>query len=435
MSKKAYDASSIQTLNILDAVRKTPGMYIGSADNDGVEVILREVIDNSIDEFMNGHGREIWVHVDPVTGWMGVEDQGRGIPVEEHHQHKGVSTLEAVLTRAHTGGKFASEYGVTGGLHGTGLKAMTALSAEAIATVWRDGEHTLAFSDAKTTGKIKTAPMPKERAGKTGTRIQFRLDGKYLPDATALVPPRDVVQRLLRERAYLNTGLKLHLKYGAEKVETFKEADGIASYVRDMTAGKRIFDAVPHLFNEKTEEIGVEVALGWTSAFGRDNTTGYCNCIRQSEGGTHVQGLRIALPGVVRKYIEDNDLIPKKDKDLAVEASDCFDGVYAIVSIKHKAPVFKGQHKGKITNGDAQGAVQKCVNSGLAQWLEENPKEAKALSARAIAAAKARIAASKAREQVRKQDAGTFGMKNFGKLKDCSSKDPVKNELFIVEGK
>ena len=314
---------------------------------------------------------------------------------------------------------------------------MTALSTVVKATVWRNGtESTLELVAGKNVAKkLAVSALPRGKETRHGTKIAFQLDGQYLPDATSLTPSYEAVRRLLHERAYLNTGLRLHLKYGTNKSETFYEKDGIASYVANMAGDKRIFNTVVHMFNDKVEEVGVEIALGWTSSFGRDNVVGYCNCIRQTEGGTHIQGLRMALPGVVRAYITANDLIPKKDKDLNVEGGDCFDGVYAIVSIKHKSPVFKGQHKSKITNGDAQGAVQKAVNAFLPQWMEENPKEAKLLCNRAIAAAKARIAASKARDQVRKQDAGTFGMKNFGKLKDCSSRDAQYNELFVVEGK
>jgi DNA gyrase subunit B len=435
MTKKTYNASDIDTLEILDAIQLRSGMYIGSVDDDGVEVCVREVVDNAVDEHMNGNGNRIVVSVDPETGLIGVEDAARGIPVENHPKHPGLSTLEVVLTKAHSGGKFGSSYGVAGGLHGTGLKAVTALSSHLKATVWRDAkEHTLVFNDAKVVQKLDTKKAAKGHETKTGTMIEFRLDPKRFPDATSTVPSRERLQRMLRERAYLNPGLKLYLRWKGEKEELFHEKEGIDAYVSAIAGEKKIFAKAAHFENDAGSDIRVAVAVAWTSGYGRDSVQGFCNCVRQPEGGTHVQGLRMALPGIVRAYIEANSLLSAKDKDLKVEGPDCFEGVVAIVSIKHKSPVFKGQAKGSLSNSDAQGAVQKAVNAGLAQWLEENPKEAKALSARAIAAAKARIAASKAREQVRKQDAGTFGMKNFGKLKDCSSKDPVKNELFIVEG-
>ena len=435
MTKKSYNASDIDTLEILDAIQLRSGMYIGSVDDDGVEVCVREVVDNAVDEHMNGNGNRIVVSVDPETGLIGIEDAARGIPVENHPKHPGLSTLEVVLTKAHSGGKFGSSYGVAGGLHGTGLKAVTALSSNLKATVWRDGkEHTLIFKDAKVVQKLDSKRSAKGYETKTGTMIEFRLDPKRFPDATSTIPSRERLQRMLRERAYLNPGLKLYLRWKGEKEELFHEKEGINAYVSAIAGEKKLFAKVAHFENEAGSDIRVAVAVAWTSGYGRDNVQGFCNCVRQPEGGTHVQGLRMALPGIVRGYIETNSLLTAKDKDLKVEGPDCFEGVVAIVSIKHRSPVFKGQAKGSLSNSDAQGAVQKAVNAGLAQWLEENPKEAKALSARAIAAAKARIAASKAREQVRKQDAGTFGMKNFGKLKDCSSKDPSKNELFVVEG-
>lgn len=435
MTKKSYGANDIDTLEILEAIQCRPGMYIGSVDNDGVEVCVREVIDNAVDEHMNGNGNRIVVTVDPESGVIGVEDAARGIPVENHPKHPGLSTLEVVLTKAHSGGKFGDKYGISGGLHGTGLKAVTALSSHLKATVWRDAkEHTLVFNDAKVVQKLDTKKAAKGHETRTGTMIEFRLDPARFPDATSTVPARERLQRMLRERAYLNPGLKLYLRWKGEKEELFHEKSGIDAYVSELAGDGKIFPKVAHFDNAADSEIRVSVALAWTKGYGRDNVLGFCNCVRQPDGGTHVTGLRLAMPGIVRSYIESNGLLTAKDKDLKIEGPDCFEGVYAIVSIKHRSPVFKGQAKTVLANSDAQGAVQKAVNAGLAQWLEENPKEAKALSARAIAAAKARIAASKAREQVRKQDAGTFGMKNFGKLKDCSSKDPVKNELFIVEG-
>lgn len=434
-SKKSYTAADIDTLEILEAIRTRPGMYISSVDDDGVEVCCREVIDNAVDEHMNGNGDKIVVSVDPDTGVVGVEDAARGIPVENHPKHPGLSTLEVVLTKAHSGGKFGDKYGISGGLHGTGLKAVTALSSHLKATVWRDGkEYTLVFQDARVVQKLDARKIADGRGARTGTMIEFRLDPARFPDATATVPSRERLQRLLRERAYLNPGLRLTLRWKGQRDETFHEKNGIDAYVSEIAGDKKVFPKVAHFENPADSEIRVAVAIAWTSGYSRDGVVGFCNCVRQPEGGTHVQGLRMALPGAVRAYIDANSLIPAKDKDLKVEGQDCFEGVHAIVSIRHRSPVFKGQAKTVLANSDAQGAVQRAVNAGLAQWLEENPKEARAIGLRAVAAAKARVAASKAREHVRKQDAGAFGMKNFGKLKDCSSKDPEGNELFIVEG-
>lgn len=434
MTKK-YDSSSIKTLDILDAIRNTPGMYIGSVDADGVLVCAREVIDNSVDEFMNGHGKVIFVKVDPTTGVVSVTDQARGIPVGPHTDNPKISTLQATLTLAHTGGKFSKEYGVSGGLHGTGMKAVNALSSHLRATVWRDGgEHVLIFNNSVPTGPLQTTPLKGSAAKRTGTRIEFRLDPKYFPDAESAVPDRDALRTMLKERAYLNQGIRFEFTWGEEDVEIFYEEQGIAAYVEELAGDKRLFKKTAYFESAPDADIGVNVALTWTSSFGRDTVNGFCNCIRQPDGGTHIQGLRMSLPGIVRKYIEDNNILTAKEKDIKIEGTDCFEGVYAIVSIKHMKPVYKGQGKSFLSNSDAQGAVQRAVNAGLTAWFEENPKEARAVAKRAISAAKARIAASKAREQIRKQDAGSMGLRNFGKLKDCSSDDNTVTELFICEG-
>lgn len=434
-TSKQYNADSIKTLEIMDAIRKMPAMYIGSVDDEGVTVLAREAIDNSIDEAMNGHGSVINIVVNSQAEepYISIEDFGRGIPVDPHPQHDGISTLEAVLTKAHTGGKFASEYGVTGGLHGTGLKAVTALSSWVIANVWRNGKkYTLEFVDSAV-----VTPLTEEKsvpAKRTGTAITFSPNPVYMKDATMMVPAKDVLIELLKERAYLNPNITLNLNYDGEEF-TFKEDTGIGGYVQEMMDGKSIFKK--QCFFPEADYNGVKVsfAIGWTGGVSRDNIIGYCNSIRQSEGGTHVQGLRMALPGVVRSYIEKNDVFSKKDSGIVIDAADCFEGTYGIVSIKHLSPSFRGQHKSKLSNGDAQGAVQRAINQSFTVWMEENPVEAKQICMRALSAAKARIAASKAREQVRKQDMnGTMGMRNFGKLADCESKDPSITELFIVEG-
>ena len=433
--KKAYNAESIDTLDIMVAARLRVGMYLGSADDDAIAVATREVIDNSIDEHMNGHGDKVIVYIDPTTGLIGVEDRARGIPIEEHPKHKGMSTLQVVLTQAHSGGKFGDQYGVSGGLHGTGLKAVTATSTHLRATVWRDGmEHTLIIKDQKVAQDIMSTKLSAKDAKKTGTRIEFRLDETVFKDATSIIPSHETLRRMLRERAYLNPDLTLQLHWGKEPVETFATKEGIAAYVSDLAGDKMLFKKVAYVLNPTDSEIPVAVAIAWTSNYSKDGVQGFCNCVRQPEGGTHIQGLRMALPSIVRNYIEANNVLMVKDKDLKIEGVDCFEGVQAIVSVRHRSPVFKGQSKGSLSNTDVQGAVQRTINAELTRWLEENPKEAKTLALRAIAAAKARIAASKARDQVRKQDAGTFGMRNFGKLKDCASKDTDINELFVVEG-
>lgn len=242
----------------------------------------------------------------------------------------------------------ADKYGISGGLHGTGLKAVTALSSHLKATVWRDAkEHTLVFNDAKVVQKLDTKKAAKGHETRTGTMIEFRLDPARFPDATSTVPARERLQRMLRERAYLNPGLKLYLRWKGEKEELFHEKSGIDAYVSELAGDGKIFPKVAHFDNAADSEIRVSVALAWTKGYGRDNVLGFCNCVRQPDGGTHVTGLRLAMPGIVRSYIESNGLLTAKDKDLKIEGPDCFEGVYAIVSIKHRSPVFKGQAKGK----------------------------------------------------------------------------------------
>jgi DNA gyrase subunit B len=431
MSK--YTSANIDSLDILEAIRLRPGMYLGGADDDAVLVATNEIIDNSVDEHMNGHGDEIAVTINPDTSTITVKDYARGIPIDDHPKHPGKSTLEVVLTHSHSGGKFGKDYGVSGGLHGIGLKAVTATSRNMIATVRREGfTYTLRFKDSvrvKSLEKKKRAPGEND----SGTEITFQLDPAIFVDATSMIPSREVLRRALHERAYLNPGLKLSLRWGNEPIEVFYEKNGIEAYVASLAKDKTLFSKIAH-FKSVDSPVEVDVAIVWTSGFGKDGVIGFCNCIRQKDGGTHLQGLKMALPGVIRNYVERNNMLNGKDRDIKIEAADCFEGVLATVSIRHRSPVFKGQSKSYLASGDAQGAVQKAVNSGMGTWLEENPKEAKILIARIVAAAKARIAAGKAREQSRKQENGTFSLRNFGKLKDCASRDIERNELLIVEG-
>ena len=435
MSKKSYTAEQFDHVEGLEAVQLRPGMFVGDAGDGAVEVLFREVLDNSIDEAMNGYGDLIEVVVQS-NGYTTISDRGRGIPIEPHPKHPSLSVLEVVLTKLHSGAKLRGEYGVSGGLHGIGLKALTALSDSLQVSVRRgDGKvSSIRFEHGVKQGDIATTKLSSPTDYKTGTSITWKLSKKFLPDATNLQISREAIRRMLRERSYMNAGLRLTLKWEDDKVESFYEKDGLAAFVLSLAGDGVLFKKASHFTNEAGSELPVEVAVAWTGSFGRDNLQGFCNCVRQPDGGTHLQGLRMSLPGVIRSYIEVNGLLVGKDKDIKIESSDCFEGVYALVAVRHRNPVFKGQAKTAIANTDIQGAVQKTVNAGLAQWLEENPKEAKVICQRVIAAAKARIAASKAREQVRKQDAGVVGMKNFGKLKDCSSKESIFNELFIVEG-
>jgi DNA gyrase subunit B len=430
---QSYDSSNLIVLEGLEAIQKRPGMYIGSVDDDGVQVCLGEAIDNAIDEAMNGHGDVIDVFIDAKQGTMRVVDRGRGIPVGEHPKFKGMSGLEVVMTKPHSGGKFSTEYGVAGGLHGTGVKVITALSLFVTVVVKRDGHsHTLEFLNAKVRGKLKSEPLPRGRTAETGTDISFGLDARLFPDAASVVVSEERVRRTLRSRAYLNPGLKLHLRYDGKKSEEFFEPDGMAAFVREAVGPEALFPKACSLDNGDNSGIRVFVGLGWSSGHG-GSVQGFCNSILQPDGGTHVQGLQMGLPGVVRNYVVANKMIPAKESDLTIEPKDCWEGVHAIVAVRHREPVFKGQSKSRLSNGDAMGAVQRLVNAKLAQWMEENPKEARCVASKAVTAARARTAAARAREQVRKADSGGWS-KSFGKLADCSGRNPEDNELFVCEG-
>ena len=433
---KKFEASDIETLEIIDAIRTRPGMYLSGAGDEAIEVAVREGFDNSTDEHMNGHGDDIFITVDE-NNWITIEDRGRGIPVGEHPQWPGISTLEAALTKAHTGSKFSKSAAITGGLNGTGMKAVNATSTHLIATVFRDNKaYTLKFEKGRRVGDMGVSKLPTHiPKGTTGTRIQFHLDTTVFVDATSNVPSEAALVEMIRTRTFLNPELRVHLSYKGNN-QTFSEPEGISGYIKNImgekSVSKKLF-TYSHDISEENE-IGVNIAIGWMNSYSRDNVFGFCNSVHQYDGGTHIQGLRMALPSLVRKYIEDNSILTQKDKDLKIEGHDCFEGLVGAIAIKHRAPTFKGQHKSSLSNGDVQGVVQRAINTYFAQWLEENPKEARMICNRAIAAAKARIAAVKAREQVRKQDSGSLGMRSFGKLKDCESRDNTVNELFIVEG-
>jgi DNA gyrase subunit B len=428
-----YDSKDLAVLAGVEAIQRRPGMFIGDVGDDGVAVCAREPFDNIIDEHMNGSGNRAVLIIDPEKGMMCVEDWARGIPVDQHPAFPGMSGLEVVLTKLNSGGKFSGKYGAAGGLHGVGLTATNAMSEWLEATVWRDGkEHQLSFRDGRVHGPMRVADLPKKDAKRTGTRIEFKLNPARFPDATSTVISEEAARRMCQQRAFLNPGLWIVVKYGDRPEWVFNEPNGIQAYAEQMQGKDPLFKKVAH-FDNRVELPGVQVsvALAWRNA-PHSEILAFCNSVNQRDGGTHVTGLKMSLPQAIKAYVLANKLIPAKEQDLSIEPKDCFEGVQAIVSIRHVEPVFKGQDKTALGNGDVQGAVQRLINSALPQWLEENPKEARLIGAKAVTAARAREAAARAREGVQKME--SFGLSRAGKLADCSSRDPELTELFIVEG-
>ncbi len=425
-----YDASKIQKLEGLEGVRKRPDMYIGDTHERGLHHCVFEIIDNSIDEALAGYCHEINVNVHN-DGSCSIEDDGRGIPVDMHPKHN-MPALELVLTNLHAGGKFGKgAYQVSGGLHGVGAKCVNAVSEWFVAEVRRDGKvHAMEFARGKTTEEIKVIGSTK----RTGTKITF------MPDAEIFTGLRDfnfdILIKRLRELAFLNPGVSITLE--DERVgrkENFKFDDGIRQYVAYLNENKATLHQEPISFSgEALNEIGdgniiVDVALMYNDGF-NDQIYAYANSIHNIEGGTHLSGFRTALTRVVNNYAKANDLI--KDKDLSITGDDAREGLTAVISVKVPEPRFEGQTKTKLSNREVDGIVQKVVGEKMKYHFETNPDEARIIIDKVVYAARAREAARKARETIRKGALSGGGLP--GKLADCSEKDPAKSELYIVEG-
>ncbi len=425
-----YAAESISVLKGLEAVRKRPGMYIGSTGPKGLHHLVYEVVDNSVDEAMAGHCDRIKVTL-LADGGLRVVDNGRGIPVDEHPVEK-KPALEVVMTVLHAGGKFGGDsYAVSGGLHGVGISVVNALSTRLQADVFRDGHH---YQQSYRRG-IPAGPM--ERMGKAeqrGTTVTF------WPDETIFETTEfrfETLSTRLREVAFLNAGLAIELTD-----ERAQDEEGTPRYVEHHFEGG-IRDFVAHLNHTKEpvhpsivflshEEDGaaMDVAMQWNSSFNAAVHT-FANTINTHEGGTHEEGFRAALTTTVNRYARANNLLKEKDANLT--GDDVREGLTAIVSVKLREPQFEGQTKTKLGNTETKRFVQVNMNRALDEWFEEHGGEAKAIVAKAVQAARARIAARSARELVRRQTVlGSSALP--GKLADCSSRDPRQSELYIVEG-
>jgi len=430
MSKQEqnYDAGDIQVLEGLEAVRKRPGMYIGSTGPRGLHHLVYEIVDNSVDEALAGHCDNIQVVI-TKTGDIRVSDNGRGIPVDMHPVEKRPA-VEVVLTVLHAGGKFGGGgYAVSGGLHGVGASVVNALSSTLSVEVRRDG---FTWAQDFTIG-VPDAPLRKGAATKeTGTTIRFTPSAEIFETVEF---DYETLRQRFQQMCFLNKGLRISLlDERNERTDSYHYERGLIDYVEYLNSAKKvetIHDEVISIETETAEKtISVEIAMQWTTGYNEGVHT-YANTINTHEGGTHEEGFRAALTSLLNKYARDKSLLKEKDENLT--GDDVREGLTAVISVKLTEPQFEGQTKTKLGNTEAKAFVQRVVNDQLGDWLERNPAQAKEVVRKAIQAASARMAARKAREATRRKGLLESGGMP-GKLRDCSSRDPIVSEIYIVEG-
>ena len=425
--KHKYGAEQIQVLEGLEAVRKRPGMYIGSVSVRGLHHLAYEIVDNCVDEALAGYCNNIHVIIEPGN-IISVEDDGRGIPVEIHPKTK-ISTAETVYTVLHAGGKFGGDsgYKVSGGLHGVGSSVVNALSEWTEVTIQRDGGiFQMKFERGKTVEKLTRIGDSK----KTGTKVRFLADDTIFE---TLEYEYEVLEKRFREMAFLTKGLRITLE--DRRGEEVRKSDfcfegGLNSFVEFLNKNKEPLHKSP-IYIEKTEgEVPVEIAIQYTSAYSESIYT-FVNNINTIEGGTHLEGFKRGLTKVFNDYARSHNILKEKDSNL--QGEDIREGITAVISVKVKEPQFEGQTKTKLGNSNVTGIVQSMVNEALSEFLEENPAVAKAILEKCVSASRAREAARKARELVRRKTAlETTTLP--GKLADCSSKKAEECEVYIVEG-
>jgi DNA gyrase subunit B len=430
-SAENYSASNIQVLEGLEAVRKRPAMYIGDISEKGLHHLVYETVDNSIDEALAGFCTHIEVTIGTDNS-ITVQDNGRGIPVDEHKkEHK--SALEVVMTVLHAGGKFdKGSYKVSGGLHGVGVSCVNALSTHMMSQVFRDGKiYQQEYAKGKALYPVKVVGETELR----GTRQQFWPDPEIF---TTTVYKYDILANRMRELAFLNAGLKITLTdmrpddEGNTRQEVFYSEKGLREFVKYIDSSRsHLFDDVIYLSTEK-QGIPIEAAIMYNTSYS-ENIHSYVNNINTIEGGTHLQGFRQALTRVLKKYAEETAAKQIEKAKVEIAPEDFREGLTAVISVKVAEPQFEGQTKTKLGNSEVAGAVNSAVGEALSNYLEEHPKEAKMIVDKVVLAAAARIAARKARESVQRKSPMSGGGLP-GKLADCSSKDPAECELFLVEG-
>ncbi|UXA18169.1 DNA topoisomerase (ATP-hydrolyzing) subunit B [Mycobacterium sp. SMC-4] len=450
-----YGADAIKVLEGLEAVRKRPGMYIGSTGERGLHHLIWEVVDNAVDEAMAGYATRVDVRL-LANGGVQVTDDGRGIPVEMHKTQK-IPTVDVVMTVLHAGGKFEEgAYQVSGGLHGVGVSVVNALSSKLEADIRRDGNEWFQTYDRSVPGTLRKGEPTKE----TGTTIRFWADPDIFETTTY---DFETIARRLQEMAFLNKGLTIELtdeRVTAEEVvddvvsdqaeapktaeekaaeaaapvkvkhRVFHYPGGLVDFVKHINRTKNPIQPSVIDFDGKGEDHEVEVAMQWNGGYTESVHT-FANTINTHEGGTHEEGFRAALTSVVNKYAKDKKLL--KDKDPNLTGDDIREGLAAVISVKVKQPQFEGQTKTKLGNTEVKSFVQKICNEQISHWLEANPAEAKTVVNKAVSSAQARAAARKARDLVRRKSATDIGGLP-GKLADCRSTDPSKSELYVVEG-
>tara|TARA_B100000965_G_scaffold8180_1_gene6353 strand:+ start:26038 stop:27978 length:1941 start_codon:yes stop_codon:yes gene_type:complete len=425
--EQQYSSEKITVLKGLEAVRKRPAMYIGDVGKKGLHHLIWEVVDNSIDEAMAGHCDTILVEVEE-DGSITVEDNGRGIPVDINKK-EGKSGLELVMTVLHAGGKFDKDtYKVSGGLHGVGVSVVNALSEKCTATVYRDGQT---FQQQYNIGVAQTNIEKKGATKKTGTKINFMPDYNIFKGQTY---EQDIINERLRELAYLNSGIKIILVNKKEdKKETHFSEGGLSEFVKHLNKKHNpLFKEPVHITNEK-DGVPVDLALSYNETYS-SNVLTYVNNINTIEGGTHLAGFKTALTRSLNKYANQNNIIKtKKNENISLSGDDVREGITAVLSIKVQEPQFEGQTKTKLGNGEIKGICDSIIMEGLLDFLERNPDTAKIIILKAENAAKAREAAKRARELVRRKSVLDISALP-GKLADCSEKDPTLSELYIVEG-
>jgi DNA gyrase subunit B len=423
----SYGAKDITVLEGLEAVRKRPGMYIGSTGPRGLHHLVYEVVDNSVDEAIAGHAKRVTVTLHPDNSCTVVDD-GRGIPVEKMRKAKNKPAAEVVLTTLHAGGKFGDGggYKVSGGLHGVGISVVNALSEKLDLEIWRDGAvWTQSYARGKPTAKFRKGRALKS----TGTTITFWPDPEIFDE---LEFDFEILSERLRETAFLTRGLKVELidERGAGRKVEFLYKGGIADFVKHLNESKDPLHRKIIYLEGETKDGQVEVAMQWNSSY-QESTFSFANNINTHEGGTHLSGFRSALTRTLNAIAKSRGLLKEKDENLS--GDDVREGLTAVVSVKLADPQFEGQTKGKLGNPPIEGLVKEVVNRQLGDFLEEHPADARRILTKAIDAARARDAARKARDLTRRKSALENSMLP-GKLADCSVKDPALAELFIVEG-
>lgn len=424
--KQEYGASQIQVLEGLEAVRKRPGMYIGSTGPRGLHHLVYEVVDNSIDEALAGNCSKIYVAIN-ADGSITVEDDGRGIPVEVHPK-TGLSTLETVLTVLHAGGKFGGGgYKVSGGLHGVGVSVVNALSEWLVAEVHRDGK---AYRQEYKKGNPQTKLEVVGESDHTGTIISFMPDAEIFDEIEFSF---DTLEYRLRELSFLNKGIKIIFedkREGKEKYRDFHYTGGLVEYVKFLNKSRTgIHEDIVYI-DKKVDDCLVEIAMQYTDGY-TENIYSFANNINTHEGGSHLAGFKAALTKTINEYAKRNGAL--KDKDTNLSGEDIREGLTAVVSVKLPDPQFEGQTKTKLGNTFMRGIVDGVTVEELGSFLEENPNTAKVIVDKALRAQRAREAAKRARELTRRKSV-LESTSLPGKLADCSEKDPSKSEIFLVEG-